>query len=185
MNAVPVLDPGIGYVLVIALALLFASAAWHKWRGLAQFREILGAYRLVPAPLLGLVGVAVPACESAIALLLPVTATRSSAAGAGAVLLLTYAAAMAINLRRGRRDLDCGCTGPAERRPIAAWMVGRNVLFAALLLLGSGPWPGRALTAIDLLSIGGGLVVVVLLYAALDRLFGQIMPRTAALRGAR
>ena len=185
MSAGPLLDPGLGYVIVIALALLFAQAAWHKWRGLVQFGAVLLAYRLVPAPLAGPLRVAVPTCESAIALLLLPAATRPWAAAAGAMLLLAYAGAMAINLRRGRRDLDCGCTGPAERRPIAAWMVWRNALLAALLALGGLPWAARPLGATDAFTVGGGLLVFALLYAALDRLLGQIMPRSAALRGAR
>jgi hypothetical protein len=185
MNAGPLLDPGLGYVIVSALALLLGQAAWHKWRALGRFGATLAAYRLIPAPLLGLARVAMPACESAIALLLLPAATRPWAAAAGAVLLLAYAGAMAINLRRGRRDLDCGCTGPAERRPIAAWMAWRNVLLALLLALAGLPWATRPLGAIDLVTVGGGLAVIALLYATLDRLLGQIMPRSAAMRGAR
>jgi hypothetical protein len=185
MSVGPELDPGLGYVLVVALALLFAQAAWHKWRALAQFGGSLAAYRLFPRPLLGLLRVAVPAGETAIALLLLPAATRPWAAAAGAALLLAYAGAMAINLGRGRYDLDCGCAGPAERRPIAAWMVWRDVLLAVLLALGGLPWATRPLTATDLVTVGGGLLVVALLYTAVDRLLGQIMPRTASLRGAR
>ncbi len=185
MSAGPLLDPGPGYVIVLALALLFAQAAWHKWRALARFGAVLVAYRLLPASLAGALRVVVPACETAIAALLLPAATRPWATAAGVVLLLTYATAMAINLRRGRRDLDCGCTGPAERRPIAAWMAWRNLLLAALLALGGLPWAERPLSATDLVTIGAGLLVLALLYATLDRLLGQIMPRSAALRGAR
>lgn len=184
MSAGPVLDPGAGYVLVIALALLFAQAAWHKWRALAQFGAVLGAYRLFPAPLLAPLRLLVPACETAIALLLLPGATRAAAAAAGAALLLAYAGAMAVNLRRGRRDLDCGCAGPAERRPIAAWMAWRNVLLAGLLVLAGQPLAQRPLGATDLLTVAGGVLVLALLYATLDRLLGQVLPRMAALRGA-
>jgi uncharacterized membrane protein YphA (DoxX/SURF4 family) len=179
------LDPGVGYLLLIALGLLFAHAAWHKWRGLARFREQLAAYRLLPGALLGPFGVAVPLAESAIALLLLPPMTRPWAAAVGAALLLGYAAAMAINLGRGRRDLDCGCAGPAVRRPIAAWMVWRNALLSALLLVASQPLSARTLSGSDLLTVGGGLLALVLLYGALERLLGQIMPRGAALRVAR
>ncbi len=184
MSAGVALDPGAGYVLVGALALLFAQAAWHKWRALAQFGAVLEAYRLFPAPLLLPLRLLVPACETAIALLLLPDATRSAAAAAGAALLLAYAAAMAVNLRRGRRDLDCGCAGPAERRPIAAWMAWRNVLLAGLLALVGQPWMQRPLGATDLLTVAGGVLVLVLLYAALDRLLGQVLPHVAAWRNA-
>lgn len=185
MNPQLALDPGIGGALIGALALLFAQAAWHKWCGLARFGEILAAYRLLPDGLLGVLRVLVPAVEAAIAAALILPAARPWAAAAGALLLAAYAGAMAINLHRGRRDLDCGCAGPAERRPIAAWMVGRNLLLAALLALGGQPWDARQLTATDFVTIAGAVCVLALLYATLERLLGQIMPRTAALRAAR
>jgi hypothetical protein len=185
MRAVAALDPGVGCVLLGGLVLLFAHAAWHKWRAIEHFRTQLAAYGLLPATLLDAAGIALPLAETAVALLLLPLATRSWAAGGGALLLLAYAAAMGINLARGRRDLDCGCAGPAERRPIAAWMVWRNVLLSGLLPLAARPWSTRPLEATDLLTIGGGLVTLVLLYVALERLLGQVLPRTAMLRGAR
>ena len=185
MSGAALLDPGVGCLLAGALALLFAHAAWHKWRALAHFRGQLAAYRLLPEWSLGAVALAVPLAESAIAVLLLAGPLRAVAALAGAALLLGYAAAMGINLARGRRDLDCGCAGPAERRPVAAWMVWRNGLLALVLLAVGRPWSVRALGALDLLTIGGGVLALVLLYLAVERLLGEVMPRTAALRGAR
>jgi hypothetical protein len=179
------LDPCIGCVLAGAFALLFAHAALAKWRGLAEFRAVLANYRLFPAPLGAALAWLVPALEAALALALLNAPTRWFASLAGAALLLAYAAAISANLRRGRYDLDCGCGGPAERRPIAAWMVGRNVALAAALAAVGPQWSARTLGWTDLLTVVGGLVVVTLLYVALDRLLGQVMPRTAALRGAR
>ena len=40
------------------------------------------------------------------------------AAAAAALLLALYAGAIGVNLARGRRDIDCGCGGPASRQPI-------------------------------------------------------------------
>jgi hypothetical protein len=98
------------------------------------------------------------------------------------VLLIMYALAISLNLARRRIDLDCGCAGPADRRPIAAWMVWRNLLLA--LLLGSTlvPWSARPLTAVDAVTIVCGVLAATVVYAAVDRLLGQVMPRTAALR---
>jgi hypothetical protein len=179
------LDPGLGYVIVIGFALLFAHAALGKWRAIAAFCAVLANYRLFPASLNAALGVLVPAAESAVALLILPAATRPWAAGAGSTLLLAYAAAIAANLRRGRYDLDCGCAGPLDRRPIAAWMVWRNVALAALLAASVPPWSARPLGWIDAITVGGGLITLALLYAALDRLLGQVMPRTAVLRGVR
>jgi hypothetical protein len=185
VSEVAVLDPGIGSLIVVAFALLFAHAALNKWRNVAEFGAVLANYRLLPAWSVTAAAIAVPAVESAIALLLLASATRPAAAIAGAVLLVAYGGAIAINLRRGRRDLDCGCAGPADRRPIAAWMVWRNVVLAAAIAAASGPWSGRALGWVDLVTVGGGLAVLVLLYVTIDRLLGRVMPRGAELRGAR
>jgi hypothetical protein len=43
----------------------------------------------------------------------------------------------------------------------------------------------RPLGWTDAITVGGGLTVLALLYVALDRLLGQVMPRTAVLRGVR
>lgn len=178
------LDPAIGVLLLGCFALLFATAALHKLRALAQFAAVLRAYRVLPeaaAPLAPLV----PLTELAVALALLVPAARSAAALTGAALLAAYAAAIGANLLRGRRDLACGCGGPDEARPIAPWMVGRNLLLAALLAGTLVPWQARALSATDGLTAGAGIAVATLLYAAIDRLLGRVAPRTAVLRGPR
>ncbi len=176
------MDPALGILLASAFALLFAHAAWHKWRELPRFAATLAAYRLLPRSLGAAGGYLVPLAESAVAMLLLVPAARPAAALLGVGLLLAYAFAIAVNLRRGRRDLDCGCTGPLDRRPIAAWMVWRNALLAIVLAAVAQPWSPRPIGGIDAVTILAGLVALVLVYATVDRLVGQIMPRTAALR---
>lgn len=171
------IDPALGTLLAFAFALLFASAAFHKARALAHFAETLRAYRVLPAglPLSGLV----PLAELAVAVGLLVTTTHAAAAVAGAALLLVYAAAIALNLARGRRDLACGCGGPDDRRPIAPWMVLRNVLLAVALGAVALPWTTRRLEAADFLTLVGGLVITTLLYMSAERLLGRVLPRTA------
>ena len=177
-------DPDIGALIVAGMALLLASASWHKWRALPEFESVLAAYHLVPQAIAGAAARLVPAIEVAIAAALLVGPTRSWAALAGAALLLAYAGGIAINLRRGRRDLDCGCAGPEDRRSIAPWMVVRNVVLAAALGVAAVPWSVRPLGPIDALTIGGGLATLAVLYHAVDRLLGQVMPRGATLRSS-
>jgi len=176
------MDPGLGYLIAVAIALLYGHAALHKWRSPARFTATIDAYRLVPRAMSPLLGILVPLLETSIAGGLLIGVTRPYAAAGGAVVLLVYAVAIGINLQRGRVDLDCGCTGPAERRPIAAWMIGRNAMLAGILATVAAPWAPRPLTAIDGVTIVGGLVTCLLVYTAVDRLLGQVMPRTAALR---
>jgi hypothetical protein len=176
------MDPALGILLDGAFTVLFAHAAWHKWQDRQRFAATLTAYRLLPPPLEMAGSVAVPVAETAVAVLLFVPWARAAAALIGSALLLLYATAMAVNLRRGRRDLDCGCAGPADRRPVAAWMVWRNGVLAASLAATVPEWGGRSLGPIDALTILAGIVAAVLVYATVDRLVGQVMPRTAALR---
>jgi len=172
------IDPAIGSLLAGAFAVLFASAAFHKARRFAHFAAVFRAYRLVP-PALPVSGL-VPMLEFAVAAGLLLPAVRPAAAVSGAAVLLLYAAAIGVNLQRGRHELSCGCGGPDERRPIAAWMVVRNLMLAILLAAAALPWAARALQAADYLTVAGGMAVAALLYMSADRLLGQVVPRTAS-----
>jgi hypothetical protein len=177
------LDPAIGALLAALFALLFATAAVQKLRAPAHFAAVLSAYRLFPEGLARL-ALLVPVLESLVAAGLLVTATRAGAAGAGAGLLVLYAGAIAVNLKRGRHELACGCGGPNERRPIALWMVVRNLLLAAVLPLVMLPWLSRPAAATDLVTVGGGIAVATLIYVSLDRLLSRVTPQGARLQGA-
>jgi Methylamine utilisation protein MauE len=179
---VPVLDPALGFVIVLGSALLLASAALQKFRGLARFSDIVTAHRVLPEALSRPVACLVPCVETAIALALVWQPMRNGAVLAAMVLLIVYAGSLGINLLRGRRDLDCGCGAARDRRPIAAWMVWRNVLLAAAVGVTALPWSPRSLDSTDLLTIIGSLTVVIILYAAADRLLGDVMPRAFVLR---
>jgi len=175
------IDPAVGALLAGAFALLFASAALHKLAALAQFSEVFRAYAVVPAALAPLAAL-VPVLELTVGAALLERGSRAGAAAAGIGLLLAYAAAIGINLARGRRDLDCGCGGPHERRPIAPWMVWRNLILAGLLGAMLLPWTKRPLGPTDALTIGAGTAVAALLYISLDGLLGRLVMRTAAWR---
>jgi len=171
------IDPAIGTLLAGALALLFASAAVHKARAPVHFAEVLRAYRVLPASLQ--LSWLVPLLELAVATALLLPATRTTAALSGAALLLVYALAMAVNLKRGRRDLACGCGGAHERRPIGAWMVWRNLALAGVLGVLALPWRLRPLQAVDFLTVAAGVAVASLLYMSADRLLARVAPRAA------
>lgn len=176
-----ILDPVFGAVLSGAFSLLFASAALHKWRDVRRFGEVFAAYGLVPAALAPL-SVLVPALESATALGLLIGPLRRSACAAAMLLLASYAAAVAINLRRGRRDLACGCGGPYDPRPIAGYMVWRNVALIVLLGASLAPWTARPLQPVDWASIVFGIAAASVIYVCVDRL-GQVMRQSRLLRG--
>lgn len=174
----PAPDPAISWILAASLALLFAAACTHKLADPGRFREVVANYRLVPRPLLMPAAAALVALEIAAVILLLVPAARGAGAMLAASLLLLYAAAMAVNLGRGRTALDCGCFGAGRRQHVRWWMVGRNAALAAAAAIAALPPAARELAAIDALTIAGATLALALLYGA-QSVLGSL-PRPAA-----
>lgn len=175
------IDPAPLLALRLALALLFASAARHKVLAFPAFRATFERYELVPRALAGSGAALVPGAEVSAAAAL-VAAPEAGALLASALLAL-YAGAIAGNLVRGRRDIECGCGGPAARQTLSGALVARNLVLACGAL-GCALTPSpRALIWLDALSITGGVAVLALLYAATNQLVANA-PRLALLRGA-
>jgi hypothetical protein len=175
------IDPALGSLLIVGLALLFATAAFHKFRDLERFTLLLDAYRVIPGGSARRLAWSIPCAELAVALALPWPPARRWAALAAAGLLIVYAAGMTVNLARNRRELDCGCAAAGERRPIAPWMVWRNFFLTLASMATALPWVPRALVSADFLTVAAGGVAGLALYAALDRLLGDVAPRAALL----
>jgi Methylamine utilisation protein MauE len=176
------LDPAFGYLIIVGIALLFASAAAQKLRSPAHFAEIFAGYRLLPdAPARRLAWL-IPCIELAVAAALLWEPGRRMAVISAAAVLIAYASGLGVNLFRGRLDLDCGCGAAHDRRALSAWMVWRNLLLASLLGIAALPWSPRACGLTDLLTVMAGLMACAALYAAIDRLLGDVAPKAAMLR---
>lgn len=175
-------DPTLAVTATLLLATLFAAAAVAKLRALDQFAGVVENYALLPAPLLQPVVRLLPVVELVAAVGLLASATRPYAAGVLLVLLLVFAGAMAVNLRRGRHDIDCGCHLGLLKQRISWPLVARNLLlavFAAGLLPAAPMW--RSLGGLDWFTIVAATSAMLLLYGAFGRLFG-LMP--VGLKGA-
>lgn len=175
------MDPAVDIALRAGLGLLLAFAAWHKLRDMARFRATLADYRLLPERLVAIAAVIVVGLEllTAMALL----DLRIAGAWAAAALLTLYAAAIGVNLARGRRHIDCGCGGPTERRTISGWLVARNAVLVAVALAGLAPVASRPMTWVDAITIPGMTLLLAAVYAAVDGLIANA-PGFARLRGA-
>jgi hypothetical protein len=176
-------DPVIQATLRLGLAALFASAARHKWRDLAAFRAALARYALLPERAVGPAALGLAACEVALALALLAPAGARAAGAAAAALLALYSAAIAVNLARGRRDIDCGCAGPGHRRALGGGLIARNALLALGAALCALPVAPRPLVWLDAWTLVAASAALGLLYAALDAALANA-PRLRALRGA-
>ena len=135
--------------------LIFIAAVVQKFRQPNDFIRALAGYRLVPDGALRFWWL-LPLTEllAALELLLSIGESR----WLGLSLLLLYAAAIAINLLRGRHDIDCGCGG--EATPIGWGLVMRNVVLAGLAVPQHAPIG-------ELMGLGVALTFVALLLGAL------------------
>jgi Methylamine utilisation protein MauE len=150
--------------------LVFAAAVGGKIRHRQELAGVVANYRLLPE------GLAAPAawvivgleCLTALSL---VSGVRVAAGAALAIALLVgFAVAMAINLARGRREIDCGCFQSGLRQRLSGALVGRNLVLAIFLtpLLAGAPASATALQWID--GLGAGLAAY-----ALYRLLGELL----------
>jgi len=161
--------------IVIAARVLgfavFALAAIGKLRHRDEFVGIVANHRIVPAAVAAPVAWAIIALEVAAAISLGAGIAPTFGAGIAIALLACFAAAMGVNLLRGRIEIDCGCFQSALRQRLRPLLVVRNVvLIAALapLLLGSD---GAPLTAFGLLNgVAAGVAL-----AALYHAFGELL----------
>ncbi|HZF25880.1 MAG TPA: MauE/DoxX family redox-associated membrane protein [Steroidobacteraceae bacterium] len=170
------IDPAISWTIATSVAVLFAVAVSHKLRAWNEFRVVVGNYQLLPAMLVPVVAGLSIALEAGAAALLVVNATRVIGGLLSSGLLALYAGAMAVNLLRGRVNLDCGCLGPGRRQPIRWWMVTRNIAIAIVALLAAIQPTPRALDALDAVTIAGAVLSLAFLYTALNLLHATPRP---------
>ena len=159
-------DPVIDWVARLALALLLGTAASHKLLNPSGFAATVRDYRVLPAMLTGVAASFLAVAELATAISLLVPAADPVGPAAALALIALYTAAIGINLARGRRQLDCGCLGPAKRQPIAPWLLLRNGLLAfgpVLILLGAAP---RGMSWVDAISVLGAVAILAILWNA-------------------
>jgi hypothetical protein len=177
------IDPAVHALLRFGLAGLLAGAAAHKLRDLHAFRVALGDYRILPWALTGLAAPALVAGELGAAALLLSPAARPWGFAAAAALLALYSAAIAWNLLRGRRDIDCGCFGPALHVGLGGGLLARNAVLLAAAGAGLAPVAPRPLGALDAATIAGALAFLAFAHAAATRLLAGA-PAAANAAGA-
>lgn len=163
-------DPLLVLVVRSALAVLFASAAWHKLRARDEFATILAAYRVLPAALTKSAAIVIAAAELAVAGALLLPSPRLPGALGAAALLGTYSLAIGVNLMRGRRTIDCGCGALGARQPISEWLLVRNALLATMAAITMQPVGARPLLWVDWLTLAGGVAVAVCVWTAVHGL---------------
>lgn len=123
---------------MIGVGLIFALAGVAHWQHRRLLVGVVGNYRLLPDALVGPVAALLPWGELAVGLALLMGPFSLPVARVGAVagggLLILFGWAMAVNLRRGRSHIDCGCGHAELRQSLNGWLVARNLALALPLL---------------------------------------------------
>jgi hypothetical protein len=165
----------------LSLAGLFALALKGKLEDLDAFVATVRNYRILPEILVRPGALAVLAGEILVVAGLPFPATRPAAAGLAGALLFVFAGALAINIVRGRRSIDCGCFRSALRGRIGWSQVLRNgLLAAAAATLVVAPAPSTITIGDVLVGVAGACSLVVLLLAHSFLAFDSPLERSAS-----
>ncbi len=163
--------PLLGVAASVAVALLFAVAGIDKLRHRDLLPGVIANYRLLPDALVAPAAALLPGVELLVAagLLLGFAPLAPMVAIA---LLLVFATAMAINIGRGRRHIDCGCGHAGLRQQLGWSQVARNLVLAMALLpaLAAGRADlGMADAALGV-AAGVALYLLLLMFSALGAL---------------
>jgi hypothetical protein len=163
------------------VGLIFLTAGVSKFRHRALLPGVVANYRLLPPSLVAPVAAILPIAEILIgAALIAGIAPVALPVVLAMLLLGLFAAAMAINIARGRTQIDCGCGRSQLRHPIGWGLVARNMVLAGLLAPRLLPAP--VLSPIDLAAgIAGGLAIF-LAYVLFNSIGALIASPAAALR---
>jgi peroxiredoxin len=138
-------------IVRLALSAVFAVAAVAKLFDRPGTVASLASFG-VPPRACGLVSLALPALELAIALTLIPLASAAWAALAAALLLAAFSVAVVRVLARGEQ-VDCNCFGSLSARPVGRGTLIRNlVLLGAALFLTVAGWDDAGTSAVGWLG---------------------------------
>jgi len=171
------LDPLIVKAISVGLGLMFLLAGYHKLADAAAFRITVLEYQVLPGSLVSPATRLIPLVE----LLLggawlfgwyggAITATASAG------LLGLYAAAIALNIMRGRVHFDCGCGfgGKSDREQyLSGGLIARNLVLIAAALITLLPVATRNLGIGDYLTLVAALLALTLLFGAANQLLAN------------
>lgn len=163
----------------IGIGLILLQAGISKLRHRALLPGVIANYRLLPPALVAPAAILLPLAEIVIGATL--IAGLSPVPVLLAMLLLSlFAGAMAINIARGRSQIDCGCGRSQLRHPIGWPLVIRNLLLIALVAPRLLPAP--PLSALDIATASAGGIALFLAFHLLGAILALIATPAAAYR---
>lgn len=161
-----------GAVCRLAMAAIFAQAAFHSLRDWPTYAAVVENYRLAPAPAARLAARVLPAGEIVAAALLLIPSLRFAGPSLGLLLMGAFTAAVAVNVARDRVQIDCGCGG-ASGQQVSAALVLRNLLLCGLLAASMAAPVPHTIDAAFVVGVLGAAGFAVLLYFAANQLMAN------------
>ncbi|QCQ92897.1 MauE/DoxX family redox-associated membrane protein [Rhodococcus sp. SGAir0479] len=164
---------------IVGGVLLLAGAP--KIRDREGLLRAVRGYRLLPPPAERMVAAALPAVEIALGVALIAGLIPRAAAASAAVLFTGFFLGLAVNLLRGRRELDCGCFafGRPDDIPRIGWF---HAVRAGALAVVSGALAGTAPAA---LTVGEHLLAVIAALVVLAAVAAGVQLRSIVHPGRR
>jgi len=166
----------------LAMAAILAQSAWHARKNPSRHAAAVAGYKLLPYRAIPAAAWAFPLLSFAAALLLPWHETARAGLMLAMMLISLFTVAIAINLRRGRLHIDCGCGG-AEGQHISRGLVIRNLVLLAML---AASLPAPVSHAIEMapfiVALGGAGGIAALYFATTQLLANDATFRAGAAR---
>ena len=151
-------------------AYVFLLAGLHKLQDIDGFQTTLDNYQVMPGVFVLPLTYIIPLLEIVTGVGLLVPAVGFPALFSAAVLLLVYSGAIAVNLIRGRHNIDCGCHGPLQKQTLSVWLLVRNGALLGILLCAGSSATSRSIIWLDWFTIVAAVTAGCLFYAMVNRL---------------
>ena len=178
-------DPVLLYGASAALACVLLLGALEKLKDLAAFSRAVAAYDLLPSRWSGAFAGAYALAEAVAGAMLLMPSVQVAGAALALLVLGVATLALAVNLARGHRDIDCGCGGPAslgrggrdaaQGGGLSWWLVLRNAVLALwtapVLIAAAGQ--SRSLQWADAAAVFGLAMTAVGLYFTANHLLAS------------
>ena len=160
-------------MICLFLSYLFFTGGYSKFRDIHHFQAVLADYRILPPPISFLFARLLPLIEILTGLALLITSLRYPGLLLATLLLAGFSCAMAINLLRGRADLECGCGGMLHKQAVNYWILGRNILLTGLAFWACTSSGLPATGALEWIFAFLGALLAALFYEAFNQLIAN------------
>ena len=162
------------------LALLLLASGLHKARDWERIHGVITAYQVVPVVLERTMLWLVIGVEIATGAGLALGVKSRIPSFGAAIVFAAYFAVIALNLLRGRRGVDCGCSFSRRTTPLSGLHLVRGALLLMLAVVGASVELKTTIGWPNALQIAAAVVCLALIYLSADTLLGYTRP---AVRG--